>query len=112
MSREWRRCGYTSLVGFGGFGLKTIGGRLVGLAVKTRCGWFGGLGLKTTDGRFLKFGPQNLVGVPAGTGGGMWHHCEACAEAKQSRKERVAIGCTNQDLDHFAPRVKWFSINI
>jgi hypothetical protein len=28
------------------------------------------------------FGPQNPVGVPAGTGGGIWRHHEACVETK------------------------------
>jgi hypothetical protein len=75
MLREWRKCsGYTSLVGFGGFaiktiggrfgglGLKTIGGQLAGLGLKTRHGRFDGLSLKTTDRWFLRFRPQNLVG--------------------------------------------------
>jgi hypothetical protein len=40
----------------------------------------------------------------------MWRHREACIEARQSREECVAVGCTDQDLDHFAPGVKWFSL--
>ena len=45
--------------------------------------------------RFLGFGPQKSVGVSAGTGGGTWHNHEAYVEAKQSREERVAVGCTD-----------------
>jgi hypothetical protein len=57
MLREWRRCSeYTSLVGFGGFSLKTIGGWFSALGLKTKCGRFGGLSLKTTDRRFLGLG--------------------------------------------------------
>jgi hypothetical protein len=47
------------------------------------------------------FEPQNLVGVLAQTRGSTWHHHEACVEAKLGHEERVAAGCTNQDLDHF-----------
>jgi hypothetical protein len=44
-----------------------------------------------------------------GMGGGTWHHHEACAETKQSHEEPVAIRCLDLKLDHYAPRVKWFS---
>ena len=47
------------------------------------------------------FGPQNLVGVSAGTGGGTWSHREACVEAKQSHEEPMDIGCTDLELDIF-----------
>ena len=46
--------------GFGGFGLKTIGGR------------FGGLGLKTIGGQFGWFGPQNQQGRFTGLGLKTW----------------------------------------
>ena len=47
------------------------------------------------------FGPQNLVGVSTGTGGGTWSHREACVEAKQSHEETMDIGCTDLELDIF-----------
>jgi len=37
-----------NMEGFGGFGLKTIRGRIASLGLKTRRGRFGGLSLKTT----------------------------------------------------------------
>jgi hypothetical protein len=58
------------------------------------------------------FGPQNLVRFPGGTSGSMWRLREACVEAKQSREELVAVRRSDLKLDHFAPRVKWFSKNI
>jgi hypothetical protein len=65
--------------------------------------------LKTTGGAIFGFSPQNLVGVLAGTGGDTLHHREACVKVKQSREELVAIGPSDLKLNHYAPRVKWFS---
>jgi hypothetical protein len=49
---------------------------------------------KPPVGWFLRFGPhQNLVGVSAGIGGGVWRHREACVEVKQSHEEPMATGC-------------------
>jgi hypothetical protein len=64
--------------------------------------------------RWMVFGfrPQNPIGVSARMGGSTWRHHEACVETKQSREEPMAIECTNLELDHFAHRVKWFSLNI
>jgi len=48
MLREWRRCSrYTSLVGLGGFSLKTIGGWFSTLGSKLGVDY---LGLKTISG--------------------------------------------------------------
>jgi hypothetical protein len=52
---------------------------------------------------------QNLSAVLTGIGGNMWHHREACVEAKLSHEGRVAIGCFCLKLDHYVPWVKWFS---
>ena len=49
-----------------------------------------------------------MLGVPAGTRGGTWHHREACVEVNQSHEEHMAIRCLDLKLDHFASRVKWF----
>jgi hypothetical protein len=63
--------------------------------------WFGPQNHRRT---VFRFGPQNLVGVLAGTGGGTWSHREACIEAKQSREEHMDIGGTNLEL-HVLPLV-------
>lgn len=39
----------------------------------------------------------------------MWHNRETCVEVKQSRDMSMAIRCTDEELDHFASVVKWFS---
>jgi hypothetical protein len=33
---------------------------------------------------------------------------EACVEAKQSRGELMTVKCKDQNMDHFASKVKWF----
>jgi hypothetical protein len=58
-----------------------------------------------TDGRFLRFRPQNPIGVAVVTRGGTWGLCDVCIKAERSREEPVAIGCLNLKLDHYAPRV-------
>lgn len=40
----------------------------------------------------------------------MWRHHEAYIEVKQSNEEPAVTGCTYENLDHFASRVKWFSV--
>ena len=40
--------------------------------------------------------------------GGMSHYHEACVEAKQSRGELMTVKCKNQNMGHFASKVKWF----
>jgi hypothetical protein len=39
-----------------------------------------------------------------------WHVAlrEACVEAKQSRGELITVKCKDQNMDHFASKVKWF----
>ena len=81
--------------GFGGFDLKTIGGRFAGLGLKIRRGRFGELSLKTTGWTVFGFGPQNSGAVPAGIGAGTLRHHEACAKAKLSNEWRVAVGTTD-----------------
>jgi hypothetical protein len=41
------------------------------------------------------FGPQKPDTVPAGIGGGTWHHHETCVEAKLSHEGCMAIGSTD-----------------
>jgi hypothetical protein len=47
---------------------------------------------------------QNLVVAWDGLRGNMWHHNEACIDAKQSHEELVVLRCTNLKLAHFGPR--------
>ena len=65
---------------------------------------FGGFGLKTTGGRFASLGLK----TQGGYWDGMWHHQKAYVEAKLSREGFVAVRCKELNLDHYAPRVKWF----
>jgi hypothetical protein len=37
---------------------------------------------------------------------------EFCVEVKLSLEGLMAIGCTDLYMDHFTPRVKWFSQNM
>jgi hypothetical protein len=53
---------------------------------------FGGLSLKTTGWTVFGFEPQNPGAVPVGIEGGMWHHREACIEAKLSHEGCMAVG--------------------
>jgi ABC-type histidine transport system ATPase subunit len=66
---------------------------------------FGGLSLKTTGGRFLGLGLKTSSAVSVGIGGGTWHHCKTCVEAKLSHEGRVAVGSTEIELDHNALRL-------
>ena len=54
--------------GFGGFGLKTIGGRIASLGLKTRRGRFGGLSLKTTGRTVRRFVLKTRTKVPRRNG--------------------------------------------
>lgn len=56
------------------------------------------------------WGPQSLVGVPTETGNNMRHHRKSYVEFKQNRNELMAVRCIDEELDHFASRVKWFGI--
>lgn len=68
--------------------------------------------LKIIGWEIFGFGPQSLVGVPTETGNNMRHHRKSYVEFKQNRNELMAVRCIDEELDHFASRVKWFSIKI
>jgi hypothetical protein len=52
---------------------------------------------------------NNLAGLNLkprdGVWGGMWCHWEACVKVKHSHEGLVTIGCTDLNLDQYAPRL-------